>query len=271
MLYHECAVLVPISRHMSRSWLRRMTELRQLRRQRLRRCADNETLFAALEQLLGLDDTTLKHQPFDILPLRELDWRGRETLLVQSLVRDVPRLREVLLNHSMFSQPLARRSIDLTMMQPVIALVEMMFDDQKLWWNLYRLGIIVAHLGNEQVQAFCLDALVHGSSRLRLWVKQHYLSQAVNLTSDALDDDMIAALLADLNGAQPDLRALGTTRWGILRPTGCTGATASAGPRCFDHIPQKSSARPQACRRSPRQAVSAADLTLLVQPACAAA
>ena len=57
----------------------------------------------------------------------------------------------------------------------------------------------MALLGDAEVQTYCLDAPIHGSKRVRYWVTANYLSAAQDLTSDALDDDMIAGLLADLN------------------------------------------------------------------------
>lgn len=166
----------------------------------LRYCAgvDDEAFFAELEHLLAFDDAMLKHQPFELLELSKFAWRGRENLLVQSLVRDLPRLRLALLKNADWYETLASGSVGLAMMQPVIELVETELGNEKEWWIHYWLGKIVARLGDAQVQAFCLDALVRGSTPLRQWVIANYISAAKGLTSDALDDDMIASLLADL-------------------------------------------------------------------------
>jgi hypothetical protein len=167
----------------------------------MRYCAgtENETLLAALEQLLESDDVTLKDEPFEFFRLSHLDWRGHEELIVRSLARDLPRLRQALLKDLVDVSALARGSVGLATMQPAIELVEVGPASHDEWWTLHRLGMIVAHLGDAEVRAFCLDKLVHGSERLKMWVKQSYLGVVENLTSDALDDDMIAALLADLN------------------------------------------------------------------------
>ena len=152
-----------------------------------------------MEQLLQSDDATLKNQPLAILPLCKLDWEGREVLFVQSLARDLPELRHALLRDQDVLQTMARASIGLPMMQPAIELFERGLGARDERWLHYQFGNVVAHLGDVEVQALCLDALVHGSKRLRQWVKEHYISASAHLTSDALDDEMIAALLADLN------------------------------------------------------------------------
>lgn len=168
----------------------------------LRYCVgtNNEKLFAALEQLLALDDATLRDQTFGYFNLRKLDWRGHETLLVKSLVRNVPRLRKGLLDSEEFNSPaLASRCIGLAEMQPVIELVDSKVGNVKdSWWQNRQLATMVARLGDAEVQAFCLNALVDGSKRLRRWIKGNYIGAVKDFTSDMLDDNMIAALLADL-------------------------------------------------------------------------
>lgn len=167
----------------------------------LRYCsgADNQTLFAELEQLLESSDIALKDQPFNIFSLSELDWRGRETLLVQSLARDVPGLGFSLIESLRDISTLECGSVNLATMRPAIRLVEVELESDEQWWIQYRLGSIVAYLGDAEVRDFCLDALVRGSERIGRWVKGRYLGSDNSLTTDALDDDMIAALLADLN------------------------------------------------------------------------
>ena len=107
----------------------------------LRYCAgdDNEVLFIALERLLASDDSELRDQPFEFFSLSNLDWRGRETLFVQSLIRDVPALRKSPLLASTSDRDddarMTRGSIGLAMIRPVIALVEATPDDDEGWWN----------------------------------------------------------------------------------------------------------------------------------------
>lgn len=161
--------------------------------------SDNQTLLVSVEQLLASNDSILKHQPFEIFSLYKLNWRGRETLLVQSLSRELPKLHQSLVANLVSVSALTRGSVDLATIQPAIEMIEVHPESDNQWWLHYRLGMIVAHLGDEEVQAFCLGALVHGSERTQHWVKGHYLCVVEGLTSDALDDDMIAVLLADLN------------------------------------------------------------------------
>ncbi len=166
----------------------------------LRHCAgaDNEILMVALEQLLQRDDESLQDQPFVILPLRKLDWRGRELLFARSLVRDLPTLRTALLHQVVEASPMRRGAIGLGTLRHVIGMVRASLGPDE-WGERDGLGEIVAHLGDAEVQGYCLSALVDGPEWLRHWVKTHYLHQAEGLRSDALSDEMIAALLADLN------------------------------------------------------------------------
>lgn len=167
----------------------------------LRYCSgtDNDTLFAALEQLLEPSDETLQNNLFEFFPLSNLDWRGREKLLVQSLGRHLHRLHRALIGDMITVSTLARGSVDLATMRPAIEQLEARLESDNQWLFPHRLGRIAAHLGDAEVLAFCLDALAHGGKRIRNWVKSDYLSSVEGLTSDALDDDMIAVLLADLN------------------------------------------------------------------------
>lgn len=167
----------------------------------LRYCAgvDNKALLSMLEQLLERDDTSLQGEPFAFFPLRKLDWWGRELLLARSLGRDLPALRKALLKESFAAPPMRQGILDLATLQPLIEMARTSHSDQESWWERRWLGGIVAQLGNAEVQAYCLASLVDGPAWLRDWVKRDYIGQIEGLTSDALDDDMIAVLLADLN------------------------------------------------------------------------
>ncbi|MCS4242547.1 hypothetical protein M2418_002073 [Rhizobium sp. BIGb0125] len=160
---------------------------------------DNQTLLAKVEELLELSDADLKLQPFEIFEVGDLEWRGRETLLVQSLAREIPMLRQSLVSSSNLISGLAGESVNLAIMKPIIELVEDLQESSQSWWISRRLGPVVAHLGDMEVRTFCLNSLVHGSEPIRHWLKTSYLSSLEGLTSDALNDDMIATLLADLN------------------------------------------------------------------------
>ena len=165
----------------------------------LRYCTgvDHEILLDELEALLSLDDASLINEEFNVYPLSKLNWRGREPLLVRSIARDLPKLRSVLLEVLVYSN-LVPASISLDVMQPALDMIDTQPSNDDWWWFRHRLGELAAHVGDKEVQDFCLNALLHGSTNLRDWVKKDYLSKA-DLNSDALNDDMIAVLLADLN------------------------------------------------------------------------
>ena len=171
----------------------------------LRFCAggDNELLFLELAAFFKLDDASLRNQSLEFFGLRQLDWKGRETLLIQTISRDVPSLRRsVLVRHGLHDgfETLSRGSIGLAEMKPLITLMEAGVDDEESAWFIQdAVGGLVARLGDAEVQDFCLNSLVSGSPRLREWIKEHYLRGLDGISSDALDDYMIAALLADLN------------------------------------------------------------------------
>jgi len=164
----------------------------------LRFCAGakDELLFQATEQLLQRDDASLKDEPFSIFNLRKLVWRGREELLVKTLSRDIPQLRKALLDEPFRSARLRQGQIGLDLLKPVIDLLETYEEDD--WITKSRLGETVAVLGNNEVRDYCLRALVQGPTYLQNWVKRHYIGRAEGLTTDALDDEMVAVLLADL-------------------------------------------------------------------------
>lgn len=165
----------------------------------LRYCAnvDNEHLFVALDRLLRSGDDVLRNHPFDIFSLSNLHWAGRETLLMQNIARDIPKLRKSLVAGLYDVSSLRGGSVDLATMLPALKLLE--FEDNREWILRQRIGLLAAHLGDADVRSFCLDALVHGPEHFRNWVKTYYLGSTEGLTSDALDDDMIAGLLSDLN------------------------------------------------------------------------
>lgn len=169
----------------------------------LRWCAgaDNAELLADVERLLSADDEVLNQQPFQIWTIGNLNWRGNEGLFVRCLARAVPKLCKSLLGESSHGLNFTRGTIGLALMMPVVGLVDALAVDHNDWWIMHRLGEVVALLGDADVQKYCLDAMLHGSPRLRMWVKTNYIGRT-DLTTDHLDDDMIAALLADL--AVPD-------------------------------------------------------------------
>jgi hypothetical protein len=160
--------------------------------------ADNETLFVAVEDLLQNDDEQLRVQPFVNFGLRQLDWQGRELLFARGLGRNLPALRRELLKKVSDAPPMRRGVVGLAALRPIIEMVkaDLVPND---WLGRRELGGIIAHLGDAEVLDYCLSALVDGPDWLRQWVKAHYLHQAEGLTSDALNDEMMAALLADLN------------------------------------------------------------------------
>jgi hypothetical protein len=166
----------------------------------LRYCAgtDRSALMSMLEHLLERSDNSLKDEPFAIFRLRNLDWRGREFLYARNLGRDLPKLREAMLHPAHRSSPMRGGVVDLATLLPAIELVRDLRGDSN-WWERYQLSEVVAELGDPAVQAYCLAALVNGPDWLRDWVKKYYLTRVEGLTSDTLDDDMIAVLLADFN------------------------------------------------------------------------
>lgn len=161
--------------------------------------ADKKALLPMLELLLERNDNSLRGEPFGFFPLRKLDWRERELLFAHSLGRDLPSLREALFNEPFDSPPMRRGVVDLATLQPAIEITCTSHSAEESWWEPWTLGELVAQLGNTEVQAYCLASLVDGPDWLRNWVKRDYLGQVEGLTSDALDDNMIAVLLADLN------------------------------------------------------------------------
>jgi hypothetical protein len=167
----------------------------------LRYCAgaDKKALISILERLLERDDSSLQDEPFALVDLRNLDWWGREQLLARSLSRDLPALRKALLEDSFEPRPLRRGVLDLSTLRPVIEIVRDLPGDQESWFQRDRLSSVVAQLGNAEVQAYCLASLVDGPDWLRDWAKRYYIRRVDSLTSDSLDDNMIAVLLADLN------------------------------------------------------------------------
>ena len=167
----------------------------------LRYCAgaDNDALFVELANLLEADDAALKGQPFSIFDLGKLDWRNHEVLLVNSIMRDVPELRKSLLSDSSSYSNLEGGSIGLTMMLPVIAVAEDRTENDDQWWFGQRLAALVAHLGDAEVQNYCVRQLVSGSASLRRWLKTNYIIEVQGINIETLDNDVIATLLADLN------------------------------------------------------------------------
>ncbi len=167
----------------------------------LRYCAgaENESIFTDLENLLEEDDAALRDQDFSFFRIAKLEWQGREPLLVKSIARDVPLLRQSLLSDWISCKKLERASIGLAIMLPVIALAEIKPDDSNKWWLEHRLGAIVAHLGDTEVQSYLLRQLVTGSGAIRHWIKANYLGETEGINIETLDDDMVATLLADLN------------------------------------------------------------------------
>lgn len=161
--------------------------------------ADDTIIFTKLEELLALEDEELSQELLNTFPLSQLNWRGRQELLFRIAAHSNVQLQHSIIeNHYKYLDFLPPRSVGLDIIRPVLQMLDAQPATNEKWWIRHRLGELIAHQGDGEVQAFCLSGLLNGSNSFKEWIKSDYIGK-INLTSDSLNEDMIAVLLADLN------------------------------------------------------------------------
>ena len=160
---------------------------------------DHDSVFRALESIVGMSDEELEREPVQMLEHIECDWSGRESLLV-----DLLRLRDVRLARAMFggSAPPTLLGLGNLDIGPIDWWLDWMMDE---WaedgdgWFLIQLGGLFGHHLSADVQEEFVSEFNKPRSKFRGVLLHFVVHSLPDLSTDAFSEDAVSLLLAGLD------------------------------------------------------------------------
>jgi hypothetical protein len=179
----------------------RALQLTGLQRALLMRCAspiDTTPVFQALSELVEMSDEARRRVPVGILDDVDLDWVGREGLFVKVL-----RARDKHLASPLFGGSVPPTILNLGILE--IGQIEWWLEwileantKEDAWFADQLWGLFGRHLAREKQDEFVAEFNNPGS-KFRRVLQRNVLPYLGDLATDALGDDALSFLLADLN------------------------------------------------------------------------
>jgi hypothetical protein len=166
----------------------------------------SDAIFANINKLLALDSIQLEEQPLHLFEQMRLDWKGRESLLIEIL-----RLRNVSLGSAILSPIYSQtfgdgfNELDLSEIDWLLEWLHTLNtkDDEQDWFR-YMLGRVIASNVNEPGRGAFLNEFNNPASKFRHVLLESILPHLSDITTDSLTDDSISFLLSDLQRKSSD-------------------------------------------------------------------
>lgn len=161
-------------------------------------CAGDATgIFDALDKVVGMDAEQRGKVPIRLIKSVELDWNGKEALFVKLL-----RLRNAQLGRALLDQVVHRQDaigeIDIGPIEWWLEWIGEVRKSDDGWWFAYEISSLFGRALSPASRSRFVAEFNRPHSRFRGLLAKSILAHFPDITTDALSDDAISFLLADL-------------------------------------------------------------------------